>query len=123
MSKIFEKLLQEDNFNILTIYIRYRTDVQLKYFFRFIFRFHRPKMVFFFVFAFVFGRKINCFFGPFYFSAENGKSVFGRTLLATERNQFRSSPGRCASRNYNGQVVYQTLMHYKINCYQSLTGN
>ena len=45
----------------------YKTAVQLKYFF---------------VLFFVFGRKINCFFGRFYFSAENGKSVFGRSLMS-----------------------------------------
>jgi len=45
----------------------YKTTVQLKYFF--------------FVLFFVFGRKINCFFGRFYFSAENGKYIFGRSLI------------------------------------------
>ena len=45
------------------------------FFFRFIFRFRPKKGILF--------RKMNCFFSRFYFSAENGKSVFGRSLQPT----------------------------------------
>jgi len=88
------KLLSLDNDKPLkqTIHgLKYHLENAIKscsakiFFFVLFFVFGRKK-VFFFVFVFVYGRKINCFFGRFYFSAENGKSIFGRSLAYVTSN-------------------------------------
>jgi len=38
-----------------------------------------------FIFFYFSARKLNCFFGTFYFSAEKGKSCYGRPLLWTNK--------------------------------------
>ena len=92
-----------------------RTDDQQMYVFFVLFFVFGRKRVAFFVFVSVLAEKRNGFFGCFYFSAENGKFIFGRPLV------WNSLPESHRDLALTHNSFRQSLKTNLFRCYQSTT--